>query len=206
MPNPDADPNHDLLSHREDSDQSLSDVDIESRDDVEQAAATGFSAVSANTSDMTGRTDLGGHTEEKTEHIDQALGQTKSHERVKSTRPTELTGPTRRPELMLSTELVEEAGKRNRKVSPSPAKGGEMTNIYDNHPLVQGAEGGGGDDKDGARGKAGEKKMGLKRLETQEFREYREKEAREGGGGVGAGWNKMAIIRIHRPDKKPEPK
>eukprot|EP00904_Undaria_pinnatifida_P008090 jgi/Undpi1/4410/HiC_scaffold_17.g07765.m1 len=63
-----------------------------------------------------------------------------------------------------------------------------------------------GDDKDGARGKAGEKKMGLKRLETQEFREYREKEAREGGGGVGAGWNKMAIIRIHRPDKKPEPK
>ena len=206
MPNPDADPNRGPLSYREDSDQRLSDVDIESSDDVERAA-TGFPTGSANTSKVTGQTELSGHTEERTKQADQAPERTKSYKRVKSTRLTEATGPTRLTGLVATTELAEKAENSIRNVSPAPAKGSEMTNLYGNHPLVQGVEaGGGGQDKDGAGANGGGKKMGLKRLETQEFQEYRETEAREGGAGIGGGWNKMAIIKIHKPEKKPEPK
>eukprot|EP00904_Undaria_pinnatifida_P008092 jgi/Undpi1/4412/HiC_scaffold_17.g07767.m1 len=62
----------------------------------------------------------------------------------------------------------------------------------------------------------GGKKMGLKRLETPVFQQYRNlaaqksdrEEGRAGGGGgrrvAEGGWNKMAIVRIHR--RKEEPK
>ena len=153
---------------------------------------------------------------------DDAIGQARLERHVSFPSPvdTEMNGPTSLSEWTKRSKSTEHTGQTARKhrtsrwanrntcrIGPS-ADEGDCCDIGGNTAAKTGVS--------TATAVGGGKKMGLKRLETPVFQQYRNlaaqksdrEEGRAGGGGgrrvAEGGWNKMAIVRIHRRKKEPK--